>query len=138
MNCCWRIFITRISCKICENIVTNSKFMPSVTFSSDVQWVGLESLLGSFWSLGLKFDTPGLAMVTFRNNPFDCFILSLFVLLFSSFFPFPDGIDRFDLSAFYAQTHFYSRHAARPLIYSPVLLSIIFLTFTTIFSYSFS
>lgn len=43
--------------------------MPSVTFSSDVQWVGLESLLGRFWSLRLMFDTPGFSHGYIQKQP---------------------------------------------------------------------
>lgn len=35
------------------------------TFSKDVQWAGLESLLGQFWTLSLMFDSPALSYCTF-------------------------------------------------------------------------
>lgn len=38
--------------------------MPSFTLSKDVQWAGLESLAGRFWSWHLMFDTSNFGIGT--------------------------------------------------------------------------
>lgn len=65
------------SCKTCENTLKSPKFMLSFTFSKDVQWAGLESLLVPSRPLGLMFTTPVCFKCLAETNFKSCDLLNL-------------------------------------------------------------
>lgn len=56
----WEAFTSMESSKIYGNTVKSPEFMSSVTFTKTGQWAGLESLMGRFRLLSLRFHTPAV------------------------------------------------------------------------------
>lgn len=55
-----RVFMSRKSCKICENTIKSKNIYALLLSSKAIQWAGLGSVPGPFWPTGLLFDTPAL------------------------------------------------------------------------------